>query len=304
MDRAHGARATRFRRVLVGTDFTPGAARAARRALCLPLARSGTIEIVHAVPPNAPRAFEGVVKQAALSALDRQAAGLRAAAGASAPRIHESLASGSPADALAREVGARRGQLVVVGAHADHGLPDLDLGSTAERLLVASAAPVLIVRRPGRRPYRHALVAVDPRGSSAPALALAMALVREGSGRLTLLHAIELPVEAGVRLAGTSPVELERLRDRSLSEAARFLAAETRRLRRSGLDADWVLSDRDARSAILTTARRLRADLVAMGTRRRRDRTGFLIGSVARWVARRAPCDVLVVRAPDRSGSA
>jgi len=211
--------------------------------------------------------------------------------------VHKSLAGGAPADALAREVSACRGDLVVVGAHADHGLPDLDLGSTAERLLVASAAPVLIVRRPGRAPYRRALVAVDPGGSSARALALAIALMQGGRGRVTLLHAIELPVEAGVRLAGTSAVEFERLRDRSLDEAARFLTAETKRLRRLGLAAEWMLSDHDPRSAILATARRLRADLVAMGTRRRRDRTGFLIGSVARWVARRAACDVLVVRA-------
>jgi CPA2 family monovalent cation:H+ antiporter-2 len=287
----------RFHRVVVGTDFTPGAVRAARRALCLPLARGAAIDLIHAAPQNAPRAFEAVVKQAALTALDRQAAALVRRAGASPPRIRKSLASGPPADALTREAAARRGELMVVGAHADHGLPDLDLGSTAERLLAASASPVLIVRRPGRLPYRHALVAVDPGGSSARALALAMTLVREAGGRVTLLHAVELPVEAGVRLAGTSAVELERLRDRGLDEAARFLAAEARRVRRAGLAVDWVLSDLDARSAILRTARRLRADLVAMGTRRRRDRTGFLIGSVARWVARRAACDVLVVRA-------
>ena len=287
----------RFHRVVVGTDFTPGAVRAARRALCLPLARAATIELIHAAPANAPRAFEAVVKRAALTALDRQAAALARRAGVSPPRIHKSLASGTPVDALTREVVARRGEMLVVGAHADHGLPDLDLGSTAERLLAASAAPVLIVKRPGRLPYRHALVAVDPGGSSARALALAMVLVREARGRVTLLHAIELPVEAGVRLAGTSAVELERLRDRSLDEAARFLAAGARRVRGAGLAVDWVLSDLEARSAILRTARRLRADLVAMGTRRRRDRTGFLIGSVARWVARRAACDVLVARA-------
>lgn len=287
----------RFRRIVVGTDFTPSAVRAGRRALCLPLARGATIELIHATPRNAPRAFEAVVQQAALSALDRQAAGLLRQAGEAPPHIHKSLASGAPADALAREAGVRRGELVVVGAHADRGLPDLDLGSTAERLLAASGAPVLIVRRAGRGPYRHALVAVDPGGSSARALAVAITLVREAGGRMTLLHAIELPVEAGVRLAGTSAIEVERLRDRSLDEGERFLIAETRRLRRAGLAVQWVLSERDPRSAILATARRLHADLVALGTRRTRDRTGFLIGSVARWVARRAPCDVLVVRA-------
>jgi nucleotide-binding universal stress UspA family protein len=186
----------------------------------------------------------------------------------------------------------------VIGPRGARGLPDLDLGSTAERLLAESSVPVLIARRGPGRPYRHALVAVDLGGSCEGALALALCLVANGAGRITLLHAVELPVESGIRLAGTSAEESMRLRDRSRDEAERVLAARTRQLRRRGFAADWTLSDGDARSVILAAARRLRTDVVALGTRRVRDRTGFLIGSVARWVARRAPCDVLVARMP------
>jgi nucleotide-binding universal stress UspA family protein len=287
-----------LRRVLVGTDFTSGAVRAARRALCLPLARAATVELIHAAPPIAPRAFEAGVKQAALAALDRQAAGLTRGDAASGLRIRKALASGSPAEALAREARVRRSDLVVIGPRGGRGLPDLDLGSTAERLLAESSVPVLIARRGPGRPYRHALVAIDLAGSSDGALALAMRLVAGSAGRITLLHAIDLPLEGGIRLAGTSAEESRRLRERSRDEAGRLLATRTRWLKRRGFAADWALANGDARSVILEAARRLRADLVALGTRRARDRTGFLIGSVARWVARRATCDVLVARMP------
>lgn len=291
----------RLHRVLVGTDFTSGAERAALRALRLPLAADGVVELIHAAPSIAPRTFEASVKQAALTALDRQVAGLLRSESAAGRRLRKALATGPPAEALVREAKARRSELVVVGPRGGRGIPDLDLGSTAERLLAESIAPVLIARRPPGRPYCHALVAVDLGGSSEGALDLAMRLMAGRAGRITLLHAVELPVESAIRMAGNLAMEFSLLRDRTWDKAERLLATGARRLERRGFAADWTLSDGDPRSVILAAARRLRADLVALGTRTAHNRTGFLIGSVAHWVARRAPCDVLVVRyAPPR----
>lgn len=287
----------RLHRVAVGTDFTPGSVRAARRAMRLPLAAGGTIELIHAAPRVAPRAFEASVKEAALAALDRQAAELSPRAAGPRIRVRKALAAGPPGETLAREARTRRCDLVVIGPRGGRGLPDLDLGSTAERLLAESTVPVLIARRPPARPYRRALVAVDLGGSSDEALALATRLLADGGRRITLVHAVALPMESGIRLVGTSAMEVARLRDLSREEAERVLTDTARRLRRRGFAADWTVEDGDPRSVILTAARRRGADLVALGTRRVGDRTGFLIGSVARWVARRARCDVLVARA-------
>lgn len=292
----------RLHRVLVGTDFTSGAQRAARRALRLPLAADAVVELIHAAPRVAPRVFEAGVKEAALTALDRQVMGLLRGDGGPGPRLRKALATGPPAEALVREAKARRSDLVVVGPRGGRGIPDLDLGSTAERLLAESLAPVLIARRPPGRPYGHAVVAVDLGGSSQGALDLAIRLMKGHAGRITLLHVVELPLESPTRLAGNLALEFSSLRDRTWEEAGRLLAIEARRLERKGIAADWTLADGDPRTVILAAARRLRADLVALGTRAAHHRTGFLIGSVAHWVARRAPCDVLVVRhAPPRS---
>jgi nucleotide-binding universal stress UspA family protein len=284
--------------VAVGTDFTAGSVRAARRALRLPLSDGATIELTHAAPRVAPRSFEAGVKAAALAALDRQAADLSPRAEGPRTRVRKSLAAGPPAEALAREARTRRCDLIVIGPRGGPGMPDLDLGSTAERLLAESTVPVLIARRPPGRPYRHALVAVDLGGSSDAALALATRLLADGARRVTLIHAVALPMESGIRLVGTSAMEVRRLRDLSREEAEDALADTARRLRHRGFAVAWAVEDGDPRSVVLTAARRRRADLVALGTRRAGDRTGLLIGSVARWVARRARCDVLVARAP------
>jgi len=285
-----------LRRVLVGTDFTAGATRAARRALELPLAPRAVVELLHAAPRIPSRDFEAAVGRAARDALDRQAAGLRRGGTGPAPDLREALATGPPAESLAREARARRAELVVVGPRGEPGIPDLDLGSSAERLLAECEVPVLVVRRATRGPYRHALVAMDLARSSAAALALAMRLLGE-RGRVTLLHVIEPPVESGLRLAGTSAAERRRLRDRAVDRVEGFLAAEAGRVLRSELEVEYTIGEGDPRRVLLAATRRLRADLIALGTRRARDRSGFLLGSVARWVARRATCDVLVARA-------
>jgi nucleotide-binding universal stress UspA family protein len=107
-----------------------------------------------------------------------------------------------------------------------------------------------------------------------------------------LLHAIDLPLNRA-RLAGTAQESRIRERSRTGGTAA---GGPARRVKRKGFAAGWSVSDGDPRSVILDTAHRLRADLVALGTREAGDRTGSLLGSVARWVARRASCDVLVAR--------
>ena len=57
-----------------------------------------------------------------------------------------------------------------------------------------------------------------------------------------------------------------------------------------------VLSDGDARDAILDEAHRRDADLVVVGTSGHSPIARLLLGSVAEEVLRAAPCDVLVAR--------
>jgi universal stress protein A len=58
----------------------------------------------------------------------------------------------------------------------------------------------------------------------------------------------------------------------------------------------------DPRDAILEAAESLRPDLIVIGSHGRRGVSRALLGSVAEDVVRRAPCPVLVVRAPKTSG--
>lgn len=59
-----------------------------------------------------------------------------------------------------------------------------------------------------------------------------------------------------------------------------------------------ILTHGPAAHTIARTARRLKADLILMGSRGLSDIEGFLLGSVSRQVAATAPCPLLVVKQP------
>lgn len=59
-----------------------------------------------------------------------------------------------------------------------------------------------------------------------------------------------------------------------------------------------ILMHGPAAHTIVRTARRLKADLILMGSRGLSDIQGFLLGSVSRQVAATAPCPLLVVKQP------
>jgi nucleotide-binding universal stress UspA family protein len=58
------------------------------------------------------------------------------------------------------------------------------------------------------------------------------------------------------------------------------------------------LVEGDADEEIVQTARDIHSDLIVMGTHGRTGLGRLLVGSVAEWVLRRAPCPVLTVKLP------
>jgi nucleotide-binding universal stress UspA family protein len=97
------------------------------------------------------------------------------------------------------------------------------------------------------------------------------------------LHAVPVTTEGAV----TDPSEVRRSRD-DLDEARAFFA-------RRGVEADTLLVQGDAASAIVRAAEQHGADLVILGYERPGVLEQLLGRSVNDRVAHRAPCDVLIV---------
>jgi len=207
-------------------------------------------------------------------------------------RVVTALATGEPfAEILQR---ARRAELVVLGRHGARRFRDLLLGSTAERVIRAGHVPVLIAAPPATQAYRRPLLAVDRSPESRRAAEVAARLLTPEVRRLDVIHVYETAHEPLLRrVAGPEGVAAytRRCRVEAMDAVTRLLGS----VPSAAAVANILLRRGDPRAAILSLASERRADLIAVGSHRRRPVVGRLIGSVAEGVVRHASGDALVV---------
>lgn len=97
----------------------------------------------------------------------------------------------------------------------------------------------------------------------------------------------------GEAIAADAIVELNRTQERYHRDTAERGSAE---LQKAGLRSAGSLLQGDPRHALIEEARRIKADLIVVGSHGRSGVAKILLGSVASHVVSHAPCSVLVVR--------
>ena len=212
--------------------------------------------------------------------------------------VAEHVAEGRPGlsvNACALHGRARR-ELVEQAAHADllvigsSGTGDSTvylLGSVAHALLRNSPCPVVLV--PGTRPlpaYPSIVVATDGTTRCQDAIEWASDEADLLQGRLTIVHVWSYPyVDAKAQSEG---------RDLMRVDAALHLDQAVEKARaRSGANVEGLLIEGDARADV--AARAFSADLVVLGTHRRRTFGVVPIGSVTDSVIAHATCPIVMV---------
>ncbi len=280
--------------VLVATDFSEGATRAALRAASLPLQAGARLSLVHVMPERLPARAAEEVERAAQRQLSRHAAMLKKAVVAPRAVVTSERGQGRPyaeLDRLARSLGA---QLIVVGRHGERPVRDLLIGSTADRLVRVTRVPVLVVQAPVRGAYRRPLVGVDLEPSAERVVRAAQQVCSDDVA-LTLAHAFDVSFESLVKPA-LSAAGLADLRKEYRADAQARLDALVARLGPGRAPWQRAVLRGDARQVMLTEAVRREADLLVVGSRGRSSLAEALLGGVSSWLVAAAPCDVLVVR--------
>ncbi len=153
-------------KIICATDFSEPAERAAQAAATLALRFGDTLVLANAFePPAMPHEYstmvwdhslDDAIEKRRLDALKATATKLRALN----LQVEERLLRGYPPQALnelAREIDAR---MIVVGTHGRRALPRVLLGSVAERTVMLSEKPVLVVH--------HAPAGVAPARADRP----------------------------------------------------------------------------------------------------------------------------------------
>ena len=132
--------------------------------------------------------------------------------------------------------------------------------------------------------FQRILCPVDFSETSMKAFTYADRLARESGAELVLVHAFEMP--ASYDPAGQYEPADQSLRERLEAATPATPAANVTRLMHAGPPGEvicWFASDQEC-------------DLIVMGTHGRGGLMHLLLGSVAEYVIRYAPCPVITIR--------
>jgi len=261
-----------MRRVLAATDFTPGAAHAVERARRLAALYQAGLVVVHvATEPGSAETHRATLQQYLPAA----------------PHAVVDVRFGTVPDALAEAARDHGADLVVIG------LPRrVDFsGSTAERVLLRSEHPVIVVKRTPREDYKRIIMATDFSEPSRAALAAVLRLLPGGG--ITLVHAYSAPFQGFLR---GDDVRAFALRQRQ-QEAESFIATTLAALPAQDRPAVAIsLIEGLAHQVVAREVGRLDADLVVFGTHGRTGVGRAVLGSVAAELLNGIGRDAMLVR--------
>lgn len=295
-----------LRTIITATDFSAPSRHAAQRAALLARSSGATLTLQHTVGGSAlddlrrwladDSQAAGAIEADARQRLEELAAEMARAQGIT---VTTHLSIGHPVEQVIRHADEVDAGLVVTGTRGAGFFRGVVVGSTAERIAKRSSRPVLMVRQLPHEPYRRILVPMDFSPWSRSAIELARHVAPQAS--LVLMHAVELPFEGKMRLAGVADDTVARYRDAARREAQQRLhelAAD------SGLGADRVRlstpGGADPWMLIVQEEQEHDCDLVVIGRQGRHAVDEFLLGSTTRMVISEGAADVVV--ASRRSG--
>lgn len=285
--------------ILLATDFSRPARQVVPYAVELAARLNLSLTFVHVVkaPPGseqwspAARRSLGPLKTRALLELGR----LIRAASERKVKADYRLLVGIPEDSILKAAEDPAVILLAVGTHGRTGWDRFRLGSVAEKLLRTAPCPVLTVRasdaeKAPRLSLSCILVPTDFSAFSKAALEFAVGLAKQLRAKVVLLHVTE-PSRAS---RPESIQIMDPVRRRTDRLFQKFISA----CRAAEIISERIVRPGDPVKGILDQVKRVKADLIVMGTQGRRGMKLLALGSVAASVVRKVSCPVLVVKIP------
>jgi len=148
--------------------------------------------------------------------------------------------------------------------------------------------------------FRKVLIPIDGSRTAARGLDVAIKLAKGQKAALVILHVLDTRLVSGGEVVS---VYLDEIIKSLRVIGEKVLAQAVAKARASGLKPRSLLVEefgRPVAHTIVAQARKLRADVIVLGTHGRRGVTRLVMGSDAEGVVRRSPVPVLLVRSRER----
>jgi len=192
---------------------------------------------------------------------------------------------------------AEGADLLVLRVRGSNPVPDLILGTTAERLVGKCTQSVLVVKRPSQTLYEHVIVPVDFSPYSGPALKMAMQIAPHA--RITIVHAFRVPFESKLSLLGVTDEAIRQYCEEERQEAVKKIKAMIHDITGDSPLISLAVERGKGADVILAKEKDLSADLIVIGKHGQSMFEELLFGGTTRYVLAGSKCDVLVVHEKD-----
>ncbi len=284
-----------IKNLLFATDFSPVSEAAFQYAEAIARRFGSKLHAVHVVAPGAYMYVPGGAGEVPWDIDEQQAKQeMKHLEDRMDALPHDvTIVRGVVTDTIQTLISEKNADMLVLGTHGRRGLGRVLIGSVAEHVFRQVSCPVLTVGpkvtsdAPREIEFSRVLFATDFSDESLAAAPYAFSLAQEFQARLTLMHAVKLPLE---------PLESPRL-----------ITSEREKQLRNLLPADidlwcrpeFVVNFGDAAENILKVAKEQQADLIVLGVRGARGAisvTTHVANAIAHEVVCRAKCPVLTVR--------
>ena len=285
-------------RILIGVDFSPASADAARWT-AHHFGNGAELILAHAItlpkPPimSSRHGKHELVLETLVEGARKRLQDLRDLM--QAQNVSLEVREGEPAATLAEIATESKADLLIVGVRGERTGKGQSGGTTAERAVRELSIPVLVVARPSERPVSLILVAVEEETTARESLRWAGMLSNRFNARVTSLYVGGDAISPAARADSSqrSPgADDKETRTDSSSDPWTELA------RSSGILPERVTSEKVAgvpAVEIASASERHDADILVMGRRSARSLRRAVLGSVTATVLRNPPCNVLVV---------
>jgi nucleotide-binding universal stress UspA family protein len=273
--------------ILIATDLSARSDRALDRALMLAREHNARLTVLHVV--------DGALPQIAIDRQQQQAAGairayLTARGGGQEPSVEVTV--GPPHREIlqrASEVGA---DLIVLGAHRVAPEDHTFRGLTAWKVLRKSDQPVLLVKNAALDAYRRVAIGFDFSAHAEAALRLAFRFRPE---EVAVVHAYHVPFE-GFLYGSDTHREFREQCQKDLTAAIGAVMTSLRGEVPAAVEPRCLLCHGETLGTLWQQCQQFHADLLAIGTHGRTGLAHAVFGSIAEFLLRNPPCDVVAVR--------
>ncbi len=272
-----------MKRILVGSDLSPGSANALARAIKLADEADAAIRILH----SGAEIEESETGRALHRRVLTEARIMVEELGAQNLDISAQISATKPATAILTEAERFDSDLIVLGAHGEPRFRDALFGTTATHVVRHSDRPVLVVQNDAWVPYSKVMLAIDD-VKSAPAI-LDVTLDIAPISEVFAVHAFYPSLRTTI--GGGNEIAQEELRQEKELETLLAEMGAGQSARKFTANKHAIVERGEALRVVMDQSKQLKPDLIAMGTRRR---TAYL-GSHAVDTLFAFPGDVLIV---------